>query len=205
MPAGRTAGAPLAQWSAAGYLTRRHPGRSPASSTRWQRRALPMRWTSRFPWRLCGRPVIDPWAADACSACWGAAGLLTAFYLSAIPTTGVPVTGQEGTYLIVSKNLIELGAVLVLLAFHTDRIAGLDLLWSSRAQSKTRCRRRHPLERRHSVITDLTRRRFVQLLALVQRCATGAPARGITGARARSNRSPTRCRGDDAAALAALV
>jgi thiosulfate dehydrogenase [quinone] large subunit len=60
--------------------------------------------------------------------CWGAVALLSLFYLSAIPTTGAPVTGQEGTYLLVSKNLIELAAVLVVLTFRTQRIAGLDLL-----------------------------------------------------------------------------
>src|SRR5678815_4726342 len=58
--------------------------------------------------------------------------MLSLFYLSAIPTTGVPVTGQEGNYLLVSKNLIELAAVLVVMAFRTERIAGIDLLLQSR-------------------------------------------------------------------------
>ena len=44
---------------------------------------------------------------------------LTLFYLSAIPTTGAPQPGAEGAYLIVSKNLIELAAVLVVFAFRT--------------------------------------------------------------------------------------
>jgi hypothetical protein len=44
----------------------------------------------------------------------------------------VPVTGQEGNYLLVSKNLIELAAVVVVMAFHTERIAGIDLLLQSR-------------------------------------------------------------------------
>jgi hypothetical protein len=59
--------------------------------------------------------------------------MLALFYLSAIPLTGAPVPGQEGEYLLVSKNLIELVAVAVVLAFRTERIAGLDLLlpWSS--------------------------------------------------------------------------
>ena len=61
--------------------------------------------------------------------CWGAIALLSLFYLSAIPTSGAPVTGQEGTYLLVSKNLIELVAVVVVLVSNTDRIAGLDLLF----------------------------------------------------------------------------
>ena len=58
----------------------------------------------------------------------GALAFLTLFYVSAIPTEGVPRPGQEGVYLLVSKNLIEWAAVLLLLACRTGRIAGLDLL-----------------------------------------------------------------------------
>src|SRR5439155_15147414 len=65
--------------------------------------------------------------------CWGALTLLTLFYLAAIPTAGTPQPGAEGTYLLVNKNLIEAAAVLVLLTFRTGAIAGLDLLWASRA------------------------------------------------------------------------
>jgi thiosulfate dehydrogenase [quinone] large subunit len=54
--------------------------------------------------------------------------LLALFYLSSIPTAGVHQTGAEGAYLLVSKNLIEAAAVLVLLGFDTGKIAGLDLL-----------------------------------------------------------------------------
>jgi thiosulfate dehydrogenase [quinone] large subunit len=60
--------------------------------------------------------------------CWGAMAMLALFYLSAIPTTGAPVSGQEGEYMLVSKNLIELVAVAVILAFRTERVAGLDVL-----------------------------------------------------------------------------
>ena len=59
--------------------------------------------------------------------------LLTAFYLSAMPLTGLPMPRTEGTYLIVNKNLIELLAVAVLMAFRTGQIAGLDLLLRRRA------------------------------------------------------------------------
>jgi thiosulfate dehydrogenase [quinone] large subunit len=62
------------------------------------------------------------------AACLGALGLLALFYLSAIPVSGIPETHAEGTYLLVNKNLVEAGAVFVLLAFRTGRIAGLDLL-----------------------------------------------------------------------------
>jgi len=64
--------------------------------------------------------------------CWGAFLLLAMFYVLAIPTSGSPQPGNEGTYLFVNKTLIEGAAVLVLLAFNTGAIAGLDLLWRSR-------------------------------------------------------------------------
>src|SRR5918992_1623786 len=47
--------------------------------------------------------------------CIGAMALLTLFYLSAIPTSGLPEPRLEGTYLLVNKNLIELVAVAVIL------------------------------------------------------------------------------------------
>lgn len=59
---------------------------------------------------------------------WSALGLLSVFYLSSIPTSGVHQAGAEGAYLFVNKTLVEGVAVLVLLAFDTGRIAGLDLL-----------------------------------------------------------------------------
>ena len=58
--------------------------------------------------------------------CIGAMVLLTMFYASAIPTSGLPGPRLEGTYLFVNKNLIELAAVAVLFAWRTGRIAGLD-------------------------------------------------------------------------------
>ncbi len=60
--------------------------------------------------------------------CGGALALLAMFYLSAIPT-GRPELRAEGTYLLVNKNLIEACAVVVLFAFRTGSIAGLDRLW----------------------------------------------------------------------------
>jgi thiosulfate dehydrogenase [quinone] large subunit len=61
-------------------------------------------------------------------ACALSLTLLTLFYLSAIPLSGVPEARAEGTYLIVNKNLIEAAAVAVLMVFRTGRIAGLDHL-----------------------------------------------------------------------------
>ena len=63
---------------------------------------------------------------------WGALAFLTLFYVSAIPTEGVPRPWNEGTYLIVSKNLIEWAAVVVLIACRTGRLAGLDVLRTRR-------------------------------------------------------------------------
>ena len=60
---------------------------------------------------------------------------LSLFYLLYVPTLGVPQPNAEGTYLIVNKTLIEAIAVLVLLAFDTGRIAGLDLLLRKRRGS----------------------------------------------------------------------
>ena len=69
------------------------------------------------------------------AGCIGALVLLAMFYLSSIPTAGVPQTGAEGAYLLVNKNLVEAGAVLVLLLFGTGRIAGLDRLWAGRKEA----------------------------------------------------------------------
>jgi len=66
------------------------------------------------------------------AGCIGALTLLSMFYLLMVPTTGMPQPNAEGNYLFVNKTLIEGVAVLVLLAFDTGRIAGLDRLWRDR-------------------------------------------------------------------------
>jgi thiosulfate dehydrogenase [quinone] large subunit len=70
--------------------------------------------------------------------CIGALLLLTLFYVSAIPTSGVQEPRLEGAYLFVNKTLIELVAVAVVFAFNTGRIAGLDRWW---AVARVRSRR----------------------------------------------------------------
>ncbi len=70
--------------------------------------------------------------------CIGALLLLTLFYVSAIPTSGVQEPRLEGAYLFVNKTLIELVAVAVVFAFNTGRIAGLDRWW---AAARVRSRR----------------------------------------------------------------
>lgn len=61
--------------------------------------------------------------------CSLALGMLTLFYVTAIPLDGVPHAGMEGNYLLVNKTLIEWAAVAVLFCFRTGRIVGLDLLY----------------------------------------------------------------------------
>src|SRR4029079_14480135 len=60
--------------------------------------------------------------------CAGAMIFLALFYVSQPPLSGMPQTGAEGTYLLVNKNLIELAAVLTVMAFRTGALAGLDRL-----------------------------------------------------------------------------
>jgi thiosulfate dehydrogenase [quinone] large subunit len=67
--------------------------------------------------------------------CVGAMTFLAMFYLSQPPFAGMPQTGAEGTYLLVSKNLIELVAVMTVMAFRTGAIAGLDQLWLLRGHA----------------------------------------------------------------------
>ena len=57
------------------------------------------------------------------TACAVAFVLLTMFYLSAMPMSGVPEPRSEGAYLLVNKNLIEAAAVLVVMTFHAPRRA----------------------------------------------------------------------------------
>lgn len=127
LPAWSPEGAPLGPWTSAGYL---HAASGPLANI--FRRLADAGWT---PW-IDGAVKITLLAVGLSlilglltrvGAC-GALLLLTLFYVLAIPLAGVPQPGNEGTYLIVNKTLIEAVAVCVLLAFDTGRIAGLDLL-----------------------------------------------------------------------------
>jgi thiosulfate dehydrogenase [quinone] large subunit len=123
-PAWGRAGAPLAAWSSAGYLK---AATGPLASV--------FHALGSSSWI----GTVDVIVAAALVAvglslmlglftqagCSGAIALLAMFYLSAIPL-GTPEARSEGTYLIVNKNLIELCAVMVIFAFRTGRIAGLD-------------------------------------------------------------------------------
>jgi len=132
LPGWSRAGQPLAAWSAAGYLKAASGPLAPmlhamAQSTRMMGVVdvvVPLALV------LVGLSLIAGLFTQA--GCAGAAVLLLIFYLSAIPTTGLPQPNAEGSYLLVNKNLIELVAVLVIASFHTGQIAGLDLLRSGR-------------------------------------------------------------------------
>lgn len=127
LPGWTHAGAPLAGWSAAGYLKAssgplgglfRALGQSPVAP--WIDVLIPIALVA------VGLSLLLGLFTQAGG--WGALTLLTTFYLAAIPMTGTPQPFNEGTYLLVNKTLIELAAVAVLLAFRTGRIAGLDTL-----------------------------------------------------------------------------
>ena len=131
LPGWTRAGAPLAAWTSVGYLK---AGTGPLA--RIFQALVDRGWT---PWMdnavkigllLVGLSLILGLFTRV--GCWGAIGFLTLFYLLMVPTAGVPQPGNEGTYLIVNKTLIEGVAVCVLLVFNTGAIAGLDLLFPSR-------------------------------------------------------------------------
>jgi thiosulfate dehydrogenase [quinone] large subunit len=126
-------GQPLGPWSSTGYL---NAASGPLGSL--FRRMLGAGWG---PWMdrgikygllLVGLSLMLGLFTRV--GCWGALLLLSLFYLLSIPVAGVPQSGNEGTYLLVNKNLIELVAVIVLLSFGTGHLAGLDMLWSRRAK-----------------------------------------------------------------------
>jgi thiosulfate dehydrogenase [quinone] large subunit len=130
-PAWRPAGTPLARWTSAGYL--RGASGPLAGLFRWM---VDKDWT---PWidrsvkiglLLIGLSLILGLFTRI--GALGALFFLGLFYLLYVPLTGVPQPGNEGTYLIVNKTLIEAAAVGVLLVFDTGAIAGLDLLLRGR-------------------------------------------------------------------------
>ncbi len=126
-PAWSQLGAPLPPWSSAAYLKAATGPLAPL-----------FHWLGHASWigsldlavavglTVVGASLMLGLFTQA--GCGGALALLTTFYLAAMPTGGIDARA-EGTYLLVNKNLVEAGAVLVLLAFRTGSIAGLDRLW----------------------------------------------------------------------------
>lgn len=131
LPAWSAGGLPLGPWTSAGYLK---VASGPfAGLFQWMIRAGWIGWidnTVKISLLLIGGALIL--GLFTRFGCWGALLFLTLFYLLAIPWAGVPQAGNEGTYLIVNKTLIEGVAVGVLLAFNTGTIAGLDLFLVNR-------------------------------------------------------------------------
>ncbi len=126
-PAWSRAGAPLARWSAAGYL--RSASGPFADLFRHLADVSWLPWVdTAIAWALVLTGLGLMLGLFTQLAGSAALALLALFYLSYLPTQGVSEPGAEGAYLFVNKNLVEAAAVAVLLSFRTGRIAGLDLL-----------------------------------------------------------------------------
>ena len=126
-PAWSAAGTPLPPWSAAPYLKAATGPLAPL-----------LHWMGHASWI----GAVDLTVAIGLTAigvslmlglftqagCGGALALLVMFYVAAVPVGGIDARA-EGTYLFVNKTLVEASAVLVLGAFRTGSIAGIDRLW----------------------------------------------------------------------------
>ena len=131
LPGWSSDGKPLAAWTSAGYLKAATGPLAPVFQ--WVVNKGWVGWMDnavKIGLLLIGLSLLLGLFTRL--GCWGALLLLAMFYVLAIPTTGSPQPGNEGTYLFVNKTLIEGAAVLVLLAFNTGAIAGLDLLWRNK-------------------------------------------------------------------------
>ena len=138
LPAWTTAGTPMAKFKAAGYLANAY---GPLGGLfRWLAASPAAPWIDIIVVAsliLVGLSLLLGLFTQL--GCVGAAGLLAMFYVSMPPLSGIPMPMNEGTYLIVNKNLIELAAVLVVFVFRTGRIAGLDTLrgrWRTSARQQ---------------------------------------------------------------------
>jgi len=133
LPAWGADGKPLPPWTSAGYL--KAASGPLARVFQWMIDAGWIGWidkTVKIGLLLVGLSLILGLLTRV--GLWGAVFFLTLFYLLAVPTAGAPQPGNEGTYLIVNKTLIEGAAVGALLTFNTGAIAGLDMFltrWKS--------------------------------------------------------------------------
>lgn len=133
LPAWSSNGAPLGQWTSAGYLK---GGSGPLA---WIfGRLIDAGWggwidnTVKIGLLLIGLSLMLGLFTRA--GCWSALIFLSLFYMVSVPLSGIQQQGSEGAYLIVNKTLIEGIAVCVLLVFRTGEIAGLDLLLANRKE-----------------------------------------------------------------------
>ncbi len=126
-PAWSRDGSPLAAWSSAGYL---HAANGPFAAL--FHRLADSSWIGGVDTAVAAALVLVGLSLMlgifTQAGCAGGLALLALFYLSQVPVAGVPQPQTEGAYLFVNKNLIEAGALLVVLVFRTGRIAGLDRL-----------------------------------------------------------------------------
>ena len=114
-------------WSAAGYLKQ---ARGPFAGL--------FKWLAAQPDLLANADLITMWGLTAVGlllvlglftrlASLGAIGFIVLFYLCNPPFIGyfysIPT---EGSYILVNKNLVELGALVVVLVSGSGRFAGLD-------------------------------------------------------------------------------
>jgi thiosulfate dehydrogenase [quinone] large subunit len=114
-------------WSAAGYLKQ---ARGPFAGF--------FKWLAGEPNMLAGADTVTMWGLTLVGlflilglltrlASLGGIGFILMFYLCNPPFVGyfysIPT---EGSYLIVNKNLVELGALVVILVTGSGRFAGLD-------------------------------------------------------------------------------
>lgn len=118
-------------WTSAGFLTASH---GPLSGT--------YVWLASAPDRLRYVDLLNTWGLMILGAAlllglftrWATVLsilLLALYYLGNVPTVGFEsAIPAEGSYLIVNKTLIELVALVVLLAFPTAHQVGLDSLRS---------------------------------------------------------------------------
>ena len=114
-------------WSAAGYLRQ---ARGPFASL--------FKWLASQPNLLANADVITMWGLTIVGALLilglftrlaslAGIGFILLFYLCNPPFVGYFYSlPSEGSYLIVNKNLVELCALLVILATGSGRFAGLD-------------------------------------------------------------------------------
>jgi thiosulfate dehydrogenase (quinone) large subunit len=135
LPGWSAAGEPLPAWSAAGYLKAATGPLAPmfhAMAASGAMRTV----DSLVPAGLVLVGLSLMLGLFTQLGCLGALLFLALFYVSAIPFSGLPQAGAEGTYLIVNKNLIEFAAVMVLFTCRTGRMAGLDVLRRSVARAE---------------------------------------------------------------------
>jgi thiosulfate dehydrogenase [quinone] large subunit len=136
LPAWSRDGAPIGAWSSAGYLKSATGPLAGFFRTLAESSALPIADKAiALALLLVGLSLILGLFTRA--GVGGALVLLSLFYAAHIPTAGIHQPGAEGAYLLVNKTLVEAAAVLVLFAFRTERIAGLDLLRERAASAET--------------------------------------------------------------------